>query len=146
MDEQFRQWYKIRYPNRKPIPPGYVLRVKKALQGHPESPRLWAQLIDKIIKKLNLKACTHEPNLYYTNDYNGTGKIVLFMKQVDDFCVSCEDRATAKNVIQAINAKMTIDVKELGLISRFNGMDVQQTPSLHQTIQRDISKQNYEES
>ena len=127
VDEQFRQWYKHRYPNRKPIPPGYVLRVKKALQGHPESPRLWAQLIDKIIKQLNLKACTHEPNLYYTDDYNNLGKTVLFMKQVDDFCVSCQDRDTAKQVIAAINSKMTIDVKELGLISRFNGMDIQQT-------------------
>ena len=48
------------------------------------------------------------------------------MKQVDDFCVSCEDRETAKHVIAATNAKMTIDVKELGLISRFNGVDVQQ--------------------
>ena len=127
VDEQFRQWYKSKYPNRQPIPPGYVLRVKKALQGHPESPRLWAQLIDKIIKQLNLKACTHEPNLYYTDNYNGLGKTVLFMKQVDDFCVSCQDRETAKAVIRAINDKMTIDVKELGLISRFNGMDIEQT-------------------
>ena len=101
--------------------------MKKALQGHPESPLLWAQLIDKIIKELNLQACAHEPNLYYTDNYNSNGKNVLFMKQVDDFCVSCEDRNAAKAVINAINAKMTIDVKKLGLISRFNGMDVQQT-------------------
>ena len=38
VDEQFRAWYKNRYPNRKPIPLGYVMRVKKVLQGHPESP------------------------------------------------------------------------------------------------------------
>ena len=95
VDEQFRQWYQHRFPDRPKIPHGYVLRVKKALQGHPESPRLWAKLIDGIIKKLNLKACTHEPNLFYTADYVGTGKTVLFMKQVDDFCVSCEDRDTA---------------------------------------------------
>ena len=127
VDEQFRQWYQHRFPDRPKTPPGYVLRVKKALQGHPESPRLWAQLIDGIIKKLNLKACTHEPNLFYTDNYIGTGKKVLFMKQVDDFSVSCEDRDTAKHVISAINEKMTIDVKELGLISRFNGVDVHQT-------------------
>ena len=127
VDEQFRKWYKIRFPKRKDIPPGYVLRVKKALQGHPESQRLWAKLIDRIIKELNLKACTHEPNLYYTDNYAQTNKTVLFMKQVDDFCVSCKDRDTAKNVIAAINAKMTIDVKELGLISRFNGVNVEQT-------------------
>ena len=49
------------------------------------------------------------------------------MKQVDNFCVSCEDRSPEKDIFNAINAKMTIEIKELGLISRFNGMDVQQT-------------------
>ena len=100
--------------------------MKKALQGHPKSPRLWAQLINKNIKELNLKACAHEPNLYYTSNYCNTGKTVLFMKQVDDFCVSCADGETAKHVIAAINRQMTIDVKELGIISRFNGVDIQQ--------------------
>ena len=101
--------------------------MKKALQGHPELPRLWAMLIDHIIKNLNLKPCAHEPNLYYTANYANTGKQVLFMKQVDNFSVSCEDCETAKSVIKAIHDKMTIDVKELGLISRFNGVDVEQT-------------------
>ena len=35
VDEQFCQWYRSRYPNRKEISPGFVLRVKKALQGRP---------------------------------------------------------------------------------------------------------------
>ena len=49
------------------------------------------------------------------------------MKQVDEFLVSCEDQETAKHVIQAINSKMTVYIKELNLISRFNGVDVEQT-------------------
>ena len=61
------------------------MQVKKALHGHPESPRLWAQLIDKIIQDLNLYPCKHEPNLYYSSDYINTGKRVLFLRQVDDF-------------------------------------------------------------
>ena len=56
------------------------------------------------------------------------------MKQADDFCGSCQDRNTAKHVIRAFNAKMTINVKELGLISRFNGVDVEQTRP-YQTVQ-----------
>ena len=63
------------------------MRVKKALQGHPESTRLWTQLIDKIIQDLNLHPCKHEPNLYYSSDYMNTGKRVLFLPQVDDFAV-----------------------------------------------------------
>jgi hypothetical protein len=49
IDQQYRDWYMERYPDKPPIPKHYVLPVKGALQGHPESPRLWAQLIDKII-------------------------------------------------------------------------------------------------
>ena len=59
VDQQYRDWHADRFPNEPPIPIGHVLPVQGALQGHPESPRLWAQLIDKIILKLNLKPCTH---------------------------------------------------------------------------------------
>ena len=127
IDEQYREWFKHKYPDRPQPKPGAVMRVKKALQGHPESPRLWATLIDKVIQDLNLSPCTHEPNLYYTNNYKGTGKEVLFLRQVDDFAISCEDDEVSKDCIQAINSKMSIEVKELGLIDRFNGIDVDQT-------------------
>jgi deoxyuridine 5'-triphosphate nucleotidohydrolase len=127
IDQQYRDWYHERYPDEPPIPKNYVLPVKGALQGHPESPRLWAQLIDRIILELNLKPCTHEPCLYYTNNYNNTGKTVLFLRQVDDFAVSVQDVETAKQVIEDINSKMTINVKQLGQLERFNGMDVTQT-------------------
>jgi deoxyuridine 5'-triphosphate nucleotidohydrolase len=127
IDDQYREWYSKRYPDKPPIPKGHVMKVMGALQGHPESARLWAILIDKVIQQLNLKPCTHEPNLYYTTNYRDTGKTVLFLRQVDDFAISCEDKATARDVITSINDKMTIDVKELGMISRFNGVDVTQS-------------------
>ncbi len=124
IDKPFREWWISK--GRNPIPEGYVLRVKGALQGHPESPRLWAILIDRIIRKLNLLPCHHEPCLYYTKDYNNTGKSIYFLRQVDDFAVACEDKETAQHVIKAINDKMTISVKDLGLIDRFNGVDITQ--------------------
>ena len=127
IDQPYREWYQHKYPDKPPLPSDYVLPVKGALQGHPESARLWALLIDKVIKQLNLKACTHEPCLYYTNNYNNTGKTVLFLRQVDDFAVSCQDKETALDVIEQINKKMTISVKQLGVISRFNGVDILQS-------------------
>ena len=77
--------------------------------------------------ELNLKPCTHEPCLYYTDNYNNKGKQVLFLRQVDDFAVSVEDEETAKEVIEDINSKMTINVKQLGRLERLNGMDILQT-------------------
>ena len=127
VDQPFLEWYAERFPDSPPLPKNTVLPVHGAIQGHPESARLWAKLIDKIIQNLNLKPCTHEPCLYYTNDYNGTGKTVLFLRQVDDFAVACEDSTTADLVIKQINDKMTIDVKSLGVIDRFNGIDIEQT-------------------
>ena len=127
IDEPYRAWYQAKYPHRSPIPPGSVMRVQKALQGHPESPRLWATLIDKVIKHLNLQPCTHEPNLYFASDYNQTGKKVLLLRQVDDFAISCEDKNTALEIIESINKSLTINVKELGMISRFNGVDILQS-------------------
>lgn len=124
-DEQFRNWYKKR--KHKDLKKGMVMKVKKALQGHPESPRLWMELIDKIIRELGLTPCTHEPNLFYAANYNNTGQSILFLKQVDDFAISCSDPSLADNVIAAIDKKMSIKVKKLGLISRFNGVDIEQT-------------------
>jgi hypothetical protein len=108
------------------IPKNFVLQVHGALQGHPESARLWALLIDKIIQHLKLQPCTHEPCLYYTDNYNDTGRKVLLIRQVDDFAISCQDTKTALDVIEKINSKMTIVVKQLGMIDRFNGVNVLQ--------------------
>ena len=128
VDPPYREWYKTKFPQKPRIPPGSVMRVQGALQGHPESARLWALLIDKVIKDLNLQPCTHEPNLYYTKNYSDTGKKVLLLRQVDDFAVACEDKDTAEKVIESINSKMTIKgVKQLGLIDRFNGVDILQS-------------------
>ena len=38
VDEQYREWHRERNPDAKPIPHGYVMRAKRALQGHPELP------------------------------------------------------------------------------------------------------------
>ena len=104
-----------------------MLQVNGALQGHPESPRLWSKLIDGIIRELNLKPCHHEPCLYYTNNIFGSNKKVLFLRQVDDFAIACQDKQTAEQVIKAIDSKMTIQIKNLGLPTRLNGIDIVQT-------------------
>lgn len=126
VDAQFRQWW-TECKNRPPIPAGYGLRVKRALQGHPESPRLWANLIDSIIQKLGLKPCVHEPCLYYANQFDGKNMEVLILRQVDDFAVACKNKEDAETIISRINSHMSIEVKMLGLIERFNGMDISQT-------------------
>ena len=83
LDSQFHTWWKSL--GRAPIPDGYGVKVHKALQGHPESPRLWAKLIDKIMTDLGFQTCRHEPCLYYHPDYKGED--IYFIRQVDDFSI-----------------------------------------------------------
>ena len=48
VDQQFREW--CRKQGKGEIPKEYVVEVTHALQGHPESPRLWAIMFDENIR------------------------------------------------------------------------------------------------
>jgi hypothetical protein len=124
IDDAFRDWW-TNHLQKPPIPADCtVVRVHNAIQGHPESPRLWEKHIDKILQQLGLTPTTHEPCLY-SGDFHG--ERVLFLRQVDDFAVASSNKDTAIALINAINSQMRIDVKHLGIIDRFNGLDVHQT-------------------
>ena len=123
IDQPYREWWKAK--GKGDLPKDYVLPVNGALQGHPESARLWAILInDILVNDLKFKPTTHEQCLY-----SGTFKDqeILFLRQVDDFAIACQDEGTAKEIIESINNKMSVDIHYLGLIDRFNGVDVTQT-------------------
>ena len=123
IDQQYRDWWKSK--GRGDIPLGYVLPVQHALQGHPESPRLWAQMIDKIIRtKVGLQPCTHEPCLY-----SGIvdGEKVPFQRQVDDFAVACKDINISEKIIDLISNELSAPMYKLGVIQRYNGVDITQT-------------------
>ena len=123
IDRQFREWWASK--NRAQIPADYVLPVQKALQGHPEAPRLWATLIHGILtKELGLNATTHENCLYHGYI---DGHEILFLRQVDDFVCASSSDDIAQNLVAKINSKMSIDVKDLGIVNRFNGIDIEQT-------------------
>jgi hypothetical protein len=124
IDNTFREWW-TNHLNRPPNPRECnVVRVNNAIQGHPESPRLWEKHIDGILKDIGLTPATHEPCLY-------SGKVddhrILFLRQVDDFAVAADDADKAHRFIKMINERMRIDIKTLGVVTRFNGVDIHQT-------------------
>ena len=89
-DRAFREWWVHR--GNEPIPEGWVLPVLKAMQGHPESPRLWEKHCDKIIREMGFTLTTHEPCLYWGM---AKGQKCYFMRQVDDFAVAARDAEAA---------------------------------------------------
>ena len=123
LDAQYHSWWRSK--GRPPIPDGYGVRVLKAIQGHPESPRLWANLINRIITDMGFKPCKHEPCLYHHPCYKGHE--IYFLRQVDDFAISTTNSDIAHEIINTIDQHMTIKVKPLGIINRFNGIDVEQS-------------------
>ncbi|MFN9980702.1 MAG: hypothetical protein ACK53Y_12330, partial [bacterium] len=116
IDEVFKEWW-TEHLKRPPIPQGYtVVRVQNAIQGHPESPRLWERHIDKILKTIGFKATTHEPCLYH-GIFNGS--TALFLRQVDDFAIATTTHAIADDIISQINTSLRMPMKNLGIIARF---------------------------
>jgi len=101
-DKAFIDWWASK--GRPPIPPGRVIPVLKAMQGHPESPRLWERHVDKIIRDIGFTPTTHEPCLY-----SGIvcGQRVLFMRQVDDFAIAAPSESIANIVFDMIDNKLT---------------------------------------
>ena len=63
IDEQFRNWNND-HKKLNETPKGCALPVLQALQGHPETPRLWAEHMHKTLISLNFKSFLHEPCLY----------------------------------------------------------------------------------
>ncbi len=83
----FNKWW-VNYKGNPPIPPGHIIPVLLAMQGHPESPRLWEKHADAILHDLGLTPMVHEPCLY-SGVING--KRIVFMRQVNDFAIAASD-------------------------------------------------------
>jgi hypothetical protein len=100
-----------------------VVRVQNTMQGHPESPRLWEKLIDKILKQIDFRLTKHEPCPCYGNI---NGSCTLFLRQVDDFAISTCTEDEANAIRHKMNQHLRLPIHNLGIIARFNGMDVNQ--------------------
>ena len=104
----------------------YYVKVQHAIQGHPESPRLWQLFIDDILTKIGFKATTHEPCVYKLHNPTFKEEVYL-LRQVDDFAIGCDSEKTAEHIWQLIDDKMSAPLKREGLLYRFNGIDINQT-------------------
>ena len=121
-DRAFCDWWI--HQGKPPIPEGYVIPVMRAMQGHPESPRLWEKWCDKMIKSHQFKPTTHEPCLY-TGIWHG--EKCYFKRQVDDFEFAAPSSKLAHLFYDAIDDHLTMPIKRQGLVTLFNGIDIQQT-------------------
>ncbi|KAL7474540.1 hypothetical protein ACHAW6_000511 [Cyclotella cf. meneghiniana] len=86
---------------REPIPEGHVIPVMWAMQG-PESPRLWG------------------------NAGIWQGEKCYFTRQVDDFKFAAPSMKLAHSFYDAIDDHLSLPIKQQGMVTLFNGIDIQQ--------------------
>ena len=127
IDQAYKDWYKQKYNKEVPETHSYV-RVQHAIQGHPESPRLWQDFIDNILKELGFHQVTHEPCLYTKVDTQSQERIYL-LRQVDDFAVACSNETTANKLWDDIDQRLSAKLKREGRLQRHNGIDISQYAS-----------------
>ena len=126
-DDQFMEWWVLESQGDQPLPEDYVLSVNNALQGHLESPRLWEKYIDNIItQQLKFTATTHERCLYRHTDPKTNTPELLF-RQVDDFSVSAISKEACMAIIAAIGKFLKVPLNNLGIMRKFNGVNIIQT-------------------
>jgi hypothetical protein len=123
IDEQFCTWWTECLGN-DPIPEGFVLPGIHTLQGHPEAPRLWEKHIVAILGKMGFQSTTHERCVYQKTV---KGEKVLFLRQVHDFAVACRDTEISQAITSKIGAQLQVPLNDLGILRKFNGVDVLQT-------------------
>jgi hypothetical protein len=124
IDEVYKAWW-TNHLGREPLPKHCtVVQLNNTIQGHPEAPRLWEKHIDQILRDLGMKPTVHAPCFY-----SGTieQQRLLFLHQVDDFTLTAKTTTASTHLLTQINSKMRIPIKILGVIDRFNGIDIHQT-------------------
>ena len=125
VDSQFQEWW-TQCLGKAPIPYGWVIPILKNLQGHPEGPRLWDTHIRGIIcYNLGFATTTHEQCFYYKR--TKTDGLILILRQVDDFIIAAKSMSTCQAIRREIQGFMANPLNDLGIIKRFNGVDILQT-------------------
>ena len=122
-DRAFHDWWVLHLGN-PPIPQGFVIPILAAIQGHPESPRLWEKHVDRILRHIGFLPTVHEPCLY-TGEIDG--QRVLFMRQVDDFACAAQSARIAGLVWDLLDDYLYLPIKRQGIVTLFNGLDLHQT-------------------
>ena len=140
INDAYADWYKHRFG--VDLDHSMVLPVRHALQGHPESGKLWEKHINGLLlgSEFNLHTTTHDRTIYHGSF---EGSHILLLRQVDDFALACANEDIAKRFYSKLGSALQLPSESsppfsyLGLLSDFNGVDVTQTST---TIKISCSK------
>lgn len=101
--------------------PGKVLRLRKSLYGLKQAPRAWNIKFNEVSRSLGLTRCLSEPCIY---TQNSGGDITLLGLYVDDILIVGTSSSKIGTLKKQLMAKF--DIRDLGLASKFLGMNIYQ--------------------
>jgi hypothetical protein len=107
-----------------------VLKLMKNIYGLKQAGRLWHQMLSEKLQELNYKQSSVDMCLYYKIMKT---TIILVGIHVDDLLVTSND---AKMVNEFFEQIKTFDVKDLGIASKFLGINEHETPNSYSMSQR----------
>ena len=133
INDAYADWYF--WKTGRKIDRSKVLPVLHALQGHPESGKLWESHINSILfsPELNFKCTTHNRTIYSTTF---RGVKVLLLRQVDDFALASPDEDMSKAIYDIIGKRLTLPGEDkppfayMGFVDDYNGVQVEQSLDL----------------
>ena len=107
----------IEQPRHLPKVPGMVCRLKKAIYGLRTAPRRWKAKLHSVLVAIGFSQLQYDANIYRRGN-------VLLSTYVDDFKL-IGLAAETDQVVQDLQGHF--DVKDLGMISQYLGMEVERT-------------------
>ncbi|CAI5704871.1 unnamed protein product [Peronospora farinosa] len=101
---------------------GRVYRLLKSLYGLKQSGRLWNDLIHSFLLECGYTQSRQDPCVYFKHEAIGTTVVGLY---VDDVIIIAQDDSLSETLMQQLYDKF--DINDLGLISKFLGINVDTT-------------------
>ena len=104
---------------------GTIFKLKKALYGLKEAPRLWHTHIDSFLKSIGFKQSTSDPNLYILSI--PTSSYLFLLLYIDDLLITCRYRDQVNRIKKLLsdNYRMT----DLGPARQFLSIQIDRLPS-----------------
>lgn len=104
--------------------PNWVLRLTKSLYGLKQAPHAWNKRFDEIMNSLDMIRSACDPCLYYRRKETSILVLGLYVDDILLFGTYEQDVQNLKN-----DLRRRLEVKDLGLATKFLGMNIDQTSS-----------------
>jgi hypothetical protein len=111
----------MHYPPGYPGQPGTVLKLRRALYGLKQSPRIWYLVLRDTLKELGFEPTEGDPCVF-----KHTKEKFFISMHVDDLILATANEKLRKKVVDALAAKFRM--KDLGRLHKYLGIRVQHHP------------------